>query len=57
MIDLKMKTRKKVESTTFSEFFRGASSGEQKKVFARVITTSTQEQRKVIEEAERLLKA
>jgi len=45
------KNSSKVANTAFSEFFRNSSSGEKKKVFAHVIEISTNEQNRIIQEA------
>mgnify|MGYP006353502641 CR=1 FL=1 len=44
----KFLTKKPKKETTFSHFFREASSGERKKVFQNVIKKATEDQRKTL---------
>ena len=48
----KSKTRSKPkDSSAFSEFIRNASSGEKKRVYARVIKKSIESQKKILDKA------
>ncbi|MCF6263903.1 MAG: hypothetical protein L3J24_10000 [Xanthomonadales bacterium] len=45
------KSTKKLETSTFSEFIRNASSAEKKRVYARVLEKASLRQQQIIKEA------